>query len=59
MAQCVDLTGEGRFAPNALVRIHSGSQAPADACASVIYRGRWYWIAQDDTASKQVFLLSR
>ena len=38
-----------------LVKIHSGTQAPADAYAAVPYKGYWYWIDDTDIASKRSF----
>ena len=38
-----------------LVRIRSGTEAPADAYAAVPYRGYWYWIDDRDIASKSTF----
>lgn len=38
-----------------IVRIHSGSAAPADAYSSVKYRDTWFWIDDRDVDSKQKF----
>jgi hypothetical protein len=38
-----------------LVHIFSGTKAPADAYAVVPYKGYWYWIDDDDIASKRIF----
>jgi hypothetical protein len=38
-----------------LVRIRSGAVAPADAYAAVAYKGYWYWIDDEDIASKRIF----
>jgi len=38
-----------------LVRILSGAKAPADAYAAVRYRDTWFWIRDDDLASKNAF----
>jgi hypothetical protein len=38
-----------------LVRIRSGTEAPADAYAAVPYRGYWFWIDDTDIASKRTF----
>jgi len=46
-------SGEVRAEP--LVRIHSGTNAPADAYAAVPYRNYWYWIDDRDIASKRTF----
>jgi hypothetical protein len=40
-----------------LVRIHSGSSAPANAFAVIQYRGSWYWIDDNDFESKRSFTL--
>lgn len=38
-----------------LVNIRSGTQAPTDTYAAVRYKNNWYWIADDDVASKRTF----
>ncbi len=38
-----------------LVRIRSGTEAPADAYAAVPYKGYWFWIDDTDIASKRAF----
>ena len=38
-----------------LVRIKSGPQAPADSYSAVRYKGNWYWIDENDIASKRTF----
>jgi len=38
-----------------LVRIHSGTEAPADIYTAVKYKGYWYWIDDTDIASKRTF----
>jgi hypothetical protein len=38
-----------------LVRVSSGATPPADPFAAVHYRDTWYWIADDDFASKRIF----
>lgn len=38
-----------------LVRIHAGRPPPGPAYAAVHYHGTWYWIGDDDLASKRVF----
>ena len=40
---------------NTLVRIHSGTAAPADSYTAVPYKGYWYWIDDRDIASKRTF----
>jgi len=45
----------GNAAADRLVRIHSGSEAPADAYAAVSYRGQSFWIDGKDIASKSTF----
>lgn len=59
MGQGVDLTGDGAFNPKALIRVHSGGQAPADSHVAVKYKGRWFWIANDDQVSMRAFLLTQ
>jgi hypothetical protein len=39
----------------ALMRIYSGSDAPADTYTTVRYKDNWYWIDDNDVASKSVF----
>lgn len=38
-----------------LLNIHGGSAPPSDAYAAVQYRGRWFWIADNDIRSKSIF----
>ena len=38
-----------------LIRIQSSASPPADSYAAVRYRDTWYWISDDDLASKRVF----
>ena len=38
-----------------LTRIRAGAEAPADAYVAVPYRGHWYWIDDNDIASKSTF----
>jgi hypothetical protein len=45
----------GAVEADPLVRIRSGTDAPADAYAAVPYRGYWYWIDDRDIASKSTF----
>ena len=40
---------------SALVRIHSGTAAPADSYTAVPYKGFWFWIDDRDIASKRTF----
>jgi len=39
----------------AALEIHSGPSAPADAHVAVSYKGRWFWVADNDVHSKGVF----
>jgi hypothetical protein len=45
--------GQPHAAPG--IRIQSGPKAPDDAYAAIPYRGHWFWIANDDIASKRTF----
>jgi hypothetical protein len=47
----------GSAAPQWLVHVQSGPSAPADAYTAVPYRGRWYWIDDQDLKSKVRFSL--
>ena len=38
-----------------LMRIHGGSEKPADAFVAAEYDGRWFWIADADIRSKSMF----
>ena len=38
-----------------IVRIRSGTEMPADSYAAVPYKGHWYWIDDNDIASKRMF----
>jgi hypothetical protein len=38
-----------------LLRVHSGSDRPADAFVAVRYEDEWFWIANDDWRSKRTF----
>ena len=38
-----------------LLNIQSGSAPPSDAYAAVTYKGRWFWIADNDIRSKSIF----
>ena len=40
-----------------LVNVRSSSVRPSDAYVSVYYRGRWYYIADDDARTKAYFVL--
>jgi hypothetical protein len=42
-------------AQHPLARIHSGKDAPTNAYAAVPYREYWYWIDDNDVASKRYF----
>jgi hypothetical protein len=46
-------TGDARSKP--LVHIRSGPEAPADTYSAVQYKGNWYWIDENDIASKRTF----
>jgi hypothetical protein len=58
MSLGVDVTGQGRFDPNALLRVYSGKTRPEVVYAAVRRRGRWYWIAPDDVASQRAIMLA-
>jgi len=45
--------GAGPSAP--LLNIQSGNSAPTDAYVAVPYKGRWFWIAENDVRSKLIF----
>jgi hypothetical protein len=45
----------GDEAATPLVHIRSGAKAPETAYAAVPYKGRWYWIDDNDIASKRTF----
>jgi hypothetical protein len=45
----------GEAAAEPMVRIRSGTEAPADAYAAVPYRGYWFWIDDTDIPSKRTF----
>jgi hypothetical protein len=45
--------GDAPYTP--LARIRSGAEAPADVYAAVTYKGLWYWIEDNDIASKRTF----
>jgi hypothetical protein len=36
-----------------VVRIHSGTEQPADAYAAVFYRGHWFWVDDGDWQTKR------
>jgi hypothetical protein len=38
-----------------LIRIHSGPAPPSPAYAAVHYHDAWYWVRDDDLASKRIF----
>jgi hypothetical protein len=58
MSLGVDVTGQGRFDPGAPVRVHSGPRRPDVVYAAIHRRGRWYWIASDDTTSQHAIMLA-
>ncbi len=41
--------------PSPLLTILSGSAPPSDAHVAVLYKGRWFWIADTDVRSKLIF----
>lgn len=41
-----------------LIKVRSSSARPSDAYVSIYYRGRWYYIADDDARSKAYFVLT-
>jgi len=45
----------GALKTTALVRIRSGATAPADAYTAVLYKDHWFWIDENDIASKRIF----
>ncbi len=45
----------GNAQATALTHIRSGIAAPADAYAAVPYKGYWFWIDDNDIASKRIF----
>jgi hypothetical protein len=51
--------GSGDISRMPLLRIRSGSQAPADAFAAVHYRRSWFWVDDRDMTSKRVFMFLR
>ena len=57
LGEGVDVSGAGSFAADAPIRIHGGPAAPPHAHVAIRRAGRWYWIADDDAASKRTFLL--
>lgn len=59
LGEGIDLTGEGRFPSDALVRIHSGPKPPAQRHVAVRRQGRWYWIESSDLESQRMFLLAQ
>jgi hypothetical protein len=38
-----------------LLNIMSGSAPPSDAFAAIEYKGRWFWISENDIRSKSIF----
>ena len=59
MGQGVDMAGDGRFAPDVLVRVQSGPRPPKASFAAVRYHQRWFWIDADDEPSKRAFLIAQ
>jgi len=59
MGQGVDMAGDGRFAPDVLVRVQSGPRPPKASFAAVRYHERWFWIDADDETSKRAFLIAQ
>lgn len=55
----VDMSGSEVFPSDALIRVHSGAKAPPRTHVAVKYQDRWFWIADDDDASKRMFLLAQ
>ena len=59
-----DITG-GRATPGAgspptsaagsLLNIRSGASPPPDSYVAIPYKGRWFWIGEDDIRSKSIF----
>lgn len=41
--------------PNRLVHVYSGTQSPDNACVTVHYRDRWFWIDDRDLRTKRTF----
>ena len=39
-----------------LIHIHSGPAPPNDAYTAVLYRGRWFWVDDNDLLSKRDFM---
>lgn len=48
-------TQSGSAPAESLVHIRSGEREPANAYAAVPYKGYWYWIDDNDIASKRIF----
>ena len=40
-------------------RVNQTESRPANSAVEVFYEGAWYWIADDDLLSKQLFSLVR
>ena len=55
-----DITG-GRATPAPaaerppLLNIRSGASPPPDSYVAIAYKGRWFWIAENDIRSKSIF----
>ena len=45
----------GEAQASVLARVHSGTKAPADSYTAVPYKGYWYWIDDNDIATKRTF----
>jgi hypothetical protein len=58
MSLGVDVAGDGRFDPDAPVKVHSGPRRPKVVYAAIRRDGRWYWIAADDQASQRAIMLA-
>ncbi len=65
---CINVPGDhlktGRAAPavdfipgTRLMTIHSGRFPPSDTAASISYKGHWFWVADNDFASKRMLSL--
>jgi hypothetical protein len=54
-----DITGgratAGAAAERPLLNIRSGASPPTDSYVAIAYKGRWFWIGEDDIRSKSIF----